>query len=153
MPHPGRRFIRTKRDHTAIQGVYCLLKGNGARVRRWMILPKATRTSSISKSMFWRSLISRELANALMEQMDGGAESDEDEDGFDDGDADDADEGGEDGDEDEDEDDEETLGKKAKIRQFASEIKQLEAAIDKKRAGFQGGNPIMIVSPVLGAMS
>jgi transcription initiation factor TFIID subunit 7 len=81
-----------------------------------------------------------------MEQMDGNVESD-DEDGFDDGDADDADEGGEDGDEDEDdEDDEETLEKKAKIRQFASEIKQLEMAIEKKRAGFQGGNPIMIVS-------
>lgn len=87
----------------------------------------------------------RELADALMEQLQGdGSDQSEDDDGFDAGDVDDVDEGGED--DDEDEDDEETAEKKAKIRQFASEIKQLEAAIDKKRAGFQGGNPIMIVS-------
>ena len=83
-----------------------------------------------------------------MEHMDENASGEsDDEDGFDEGDADDADEGGED--DEEDEDDEETAEKKAKIRQFASEIKQLELAIEKKRAGFQGGNPIMIVSCLL----
>ena len=35
--------------------------------------------------------------------------------------------------------------KRAKIRQFTSEIKALETAIEKKRAGFQGGNPIIQV--------
>jgi transcription initiation factor TFIID subunit 7 len=44
------------------------------------------------------------------------------------------------------EDDEETAEMKDKIKQFTSEIKQLESAIEKKRAGFQGGNPIMMVS-------
>ena len=44
------------------------------------------------------------------------------------------------------EDDDATLEKKAKVRQFTSEIKTLESAIEKKRAGFAGGNPIMMVS-------
>jgi transcription initiation factor TFIID subunit 7 len=52
-------------------------------------------------------------------------------------------------DEGEDEEDEETSEKKAKIKQFASEIKALESAIEKKRAGFTGGNPIMMVSRVI----
>lgn len=37
------------------------------------------------------------------------------------------------------------MEKRAKIKQFTSEIKALEAVIDKKRAGFTGGNPIMVV--------
>ena len=43
------------------------------------------------------------------------------------------------------EDDEETTEKKAKIRQFTSEIKALEAAIEKKKASFTRGNAIMEV--------
>lgn len=42
-----------------------------------------------------------------------------------------------------DDDDEETLERKAKIKQYTSEIKQLETLIEKKRAGFTGGNPII----------
>lgn len=37
------------------------------------------------------------------------------------------------------------MEKRAKIKQFTSEIKALETVIDKKRAGFTGGNPIMVV--------
>ncbi len=44
------------------------------------------------------------------------------------------------------EDDDATIEKKAKIRQFTSEIKALELAVEKKRAGFTGGNPIMMVN-------
>lgn len=44
------------------------------------------------------------------------------------------------------EDDDATLEKKAKIRQFTSEIKALESAVEKKRVGFTGGNPIMMAS-------
>jgi len=40
-------------------------------------------------------------------------------------------------------DDEETAEAKAKIKQYTSEIKQLETMIEKKRAGFTGGNPII----------
>lgn len=92
-------------------------------------------------------LTDRDLAAALMEQMgeDAGgddAEFGSDEDGMmmsdEDGDEDDG-EGGE------DEQDEELAEKRAKARQLASEIKALEGAIEKKRAGFQGGNPIMMV--------
>ena len=83
----------------------------------------------------------------LLEQMgeDAGgeeAESGSDEDGLmmsdDDGEEDDGD--GQDG-----EEDEESAEKRAKARQLASEIKALEGAIEKKKAGFQGGNPIMMV--------
>jgi transcription initiation factor TFIID subunit 7 len=76
-----------------------------------------------------------------MEQMEAGSE---DRSGSEDGLSGMEDEG-EDEDE-ESEDDEETVEKKAKIRQFTSEIKALETAIEKKRAGFTGGNPIMMVS-------
>lgn len=55
------------------------------------------------------------------------------------------DEEGEDGADDSEEEDEETMGIRAKIKQFAAEIKALETAIEKKRSGFQGGNPIMLV--------
>ena len=88
-----------------------------------------------------------DLAAALLEQMgeDAGgeeAESGSDEDGLmmsdDDGEEDDGD--GQDG-----EEDEESAEKRAKARQLASEIKALEGAIEKKKAGFQGGNPIMMV--------
>jgi TATA-binding protein-associated factor Taf7 len=44
------------------------------------------------------------------------------------------------------EEDEETSEKKAKIRQFTSEIKALEGAIEKKKATFTRGNAIMEVS-------
>lgn len=49
--------------------------------------------------------------------------------------------------EEEEDDDEETMEKRAKIRQFTSEIKALELAIERKRAGVQPLNPIMMVSP------
>jgi TATA-binding protein-associated factor Taf7 len=44
------------------------------------------------------------------------------------------------------EDDEETMEKKDKIKQLTSEVKALESAIEKKKASFTGGNPIMMVS-------
>ena len=87
----------------------------------------------------WIETYGRELAQALREGMGG----DSDEQGSDDGLSADEDE-----DEDDDaksEDDDETTEKRAKIRQFTSEIKALEAAIEKKRAGFTRGNPIMEV--------
>lgn len=68
----------------------------------------------------------------------------EDESGSEDGMSGTEDEGDDEGEE--EEEDEETLEKRAKIRQFNSEIKALEMAIEKKRAGFAGGNPIMMVS-------
>ncbi|EIW69767.1 hypothetical protein TREMEDRAFT_61532 [Tremella mesenterica DSM 1558] len=82
--------------------------------------------------------LDRELANMLREEMnegsDAGASGSEGEDEDEDEEA----AGGT-----EDEDDEETAEKKAKIRQFTSEIKNIEATIERKRAGFTGGNPIM----------
>jgi TATA-binding protein-associated factor Taf7 len=47
--------------------------------------------------------------------------------------------------EEEEDDDEETLEKRAKIRQFTSEIKALESAIERKKSGPQPLNPIMMV--------
>ena len=81
-----------------------------------------------------------------MEQMDEG--DDQSEDGLS------ASEDAEEDDEDDEsgkseDDDEETADKKVKIRQLASEIKALEGAIEKKRAGFTGGNPIIQVSSLL----
>lgn len=49
----------------------------------------------------------------------------------------------EDDDDQDSEDDEETSEQKAKIKQYTAEIKQLETLIEKKRAGFTGGNPII----------
>jgi transcription initiation factor TFIID subunit 7 len=42
------------------------------------------------------------------------------------------------------EEDEELAEKKAKIKQYTSEIKILETTIEKKKNGFTGGNPIMV---------
>lgn len=108
--------------------------------------------------MNWSSFTIRELANALMEGMEedtdrsGGSQdglsASEDEDDDEDND------GGDPGDGTEDEDDEETTEKKAKIKQFTSEIKALESAIEKKRAGFTKGNIIMEVSgPIYGMIN
>lgn len=85
--------------------------------------------------------LDQELAAALMEgtggseftglsEDDGATSGSEDDDDDDEGDK--------------SEYDEETLEKRAKIKQFTSEIKALETVIDKKRAGFTGGNPIMV---------
>lgn len=38
------------------------------------------------------------------------------------------------------------MEKKDKIKQLTSEVKALESAIEKKKASFTGGNPIMMVS-------
>ena len=65
-----------------------------------------------------------------------GSEEEEEEDEEDEG------EEGKSGDE---EEDQETMEKKAKIRQLTSEIKGTEAAIEKKKQGFTGGNVIMLV--------
>lgn len=77
----------------------------------------------------------QDLQAALMETMERSDESGSD-DGLSGTDDDDDDAGG-------DDDDEETSERKAKIKQYTSEIKQLETLIDKKRAGFTGGNPII----------
>ena len=95
----------------------------------------------------------RELAAALMEQMEEGQDHSEDglsasEDGEDDDDDDDDDDEDDEGEKSED-DDEETADKKVKIRRLTSEIKALEGAVEKKRAGFTGGNPIIQVSLLL----
>ncbi|BEJ02973.1 hypothetical protein CcaverHIS641_0101480 [Cutaneotrichosporon cavernicola] len=76
----------------------------------------------------------QDLQAALMETME--RSSDE---GSDDGlsDEEDEDDGGA------EDDDEETLERKAKIKQYTGEIKQLETLIEKKRTGFTGGNPII----------
>ncbi|KAK8850423.1 hypothetical protein IAR55_004341 [Kwoniella newhampshirensis] len=86
--------------------------------------------------------LDQELAAALMEDMDGSdgsGQSEDDEDALSGSDDDEDDDEGE-----KSEDDDETIEKKAKIKQFNSEIKALEGAIEKKRAGFAGGNPIMM---------
>lgn len=76
----------------------------------------------------------QDLQAALMETMEGSSEE-----GSDDGLSDEEDE--DDGVA--EDDDEETSERKAKIKQYTGEIKQLEALIEKKRAGFTGGNPII----------
>ncbi|ORY29634.1 TAFII55 protein conserved region-domain-containing protein [Naematelia encephala] len=82
-----------------------------------------------------------ELAAALRDQMEGegSATGQSDDEGMSEDDDDDEAEKSE------DDDDDETAEKKAKIKQFTAEIKALEGAIEKKRAGFTGGNPIIIV--------
>jgi len=70
-----------------------------------------------------------------------GSDGSEDEDPISGSDDDDEDDEG-----DKSEEDDETIERRAKIKQFTNEIKALEAAIEKKRAGFVGGNPIMMVS-------
>lgn len=62
-------------------------------------------------------------------------------------DEDDEDDGDGDGQKSDEEEDDETTEMKTKIRQLTGEIKALEGAVEKKRAGFTGGsNPIMKVS-------
>lgn len=83
-------------------------------------------------------------AGGQSDSDDGNSDVDDEDD--DDDDDDDAGGRGEDG------EDEETREKKDKVKQLNSEIKALEAAIEKKKSGFSGGNPIMMVSllaPVL----
>jgi transcription initiation factor TFIID subunit 7 len=98
----------------------------------------------------------RDLAAALMEadQMDqAGGQSDSDDGNSDVDDEDDDDEDDDDDDaggRGEDGEDEETREKKDKVKQLNSEIKALEAAIEKKKSGFSGGNPIMMVGLTLG---
>lgn len=77
-----------------------------------------------------------DLQAALMEKMERSDSSGEDDglSGTEDEDEDDAGEDDEEG---------ETSERKAKIKQYTSEIKQLETFLEKKRAGFQGGNPII----------
>lgn len=77
-----------------------------------------------------------DLQAALMEKLDRSDSSGED-DGLSGTDDDDDDDAGE------DEEGGESSERKAKIKQYTSEIKQLETFLEKKRAGFQGGNPII----------
>ncbi|WVR08504.1 hypothetical protein IAU60_005559 [Kwoniella sp. DSM 27419] len=86
-------------------------------------------------------VLDQELAAALMEGMegsDGSGATDDDEDPLSGSDDDDEDDGNK------SEEDDETIERRAKIKQFTSEIRALETAIEKKRAGFVGGNPIMM---------
>lgn len=86
----------------------------------------------------------RELAAALANDDDENAtDAQSDEDGLSGEEEDDDEEG----DKSEGEDDEETAEKRAKIKQLTSEIKALEAAIERKRATFTRGNAIMEVGP------
>lgn len=82
-----------------------------------------------------------DLAAALREELAEGSDEDvaseEDDASGDDEDE----EGVRSGDE---EEDEELAEKKAKIKQFSGEIRILETTIEKKKAGFTGGNPIMV---------
>jgi transcription initiation factor TFIID subunit 7 len=82
-----------------------------------------------------------ELAAALAGNADGNGTDGQSEDGLSAEEDDDDEEANKD-----EEDDEETTEKKAKIRQFTSEIKALESAIEKKKASFTRGNAIMEVS-------
>jgi transcription initiation factor TFIID subunit 7 len=79
-----------------------------------------------------------DLQAALMEKLDRSDESGSEEDS----DLEDEEEEDDEGERSED-DDEETIEHKAKIKQYTSEVKQLETLIEKKRAGFTGGNPII----------
>nr|ODN82443.1 hypothetical protein L203_05537 [Cryptococcus depauperatus CBS 7841] len=84
-------------------------------------------------------ILDQELAAALLEDISGSqhtGQSEDDDVMTEDSESDD--------DDNKSEYDEETLEKRAKIKQFTAEIKALEAVIDKKRAGFTGGNPIMV---------
>ncbi|RSH87735.1 uncharacterized protein EHS24_000251 [Apiotrichum porosum] len=87
-------------------------------------------------------VLDEDLQAALMEKMEQSDASGSDDDLSGTDEDDDDDDGGASDQEDEDED-EETTEKRAKIKQYTSEIKQLETLIDKKRAGFTGGNPII----------
>lgn len=82
-----------------------------------------------------------DLAAALREELADGSDeeaaSDQDDASGDDEDE----EGVRSGDE---EEDEELAEKKAKIKQFSGEIRILETTIEKKKAGFAGGNPIIV---------
>lgn len=90
-------------------------------------------------SLNWLTI--RELAAALVDDEEGDGTDAQSEDGLSGEEEDDEEEG----DKSEGEEDEETMEKRAKVKQFTSEIKALEAAIEKKRAGFTKGNAIMEV--------